>query len=184
MNKQTAIKTLGVIVVGALGSALWDFSKPALAWVWGSAVSISSLGLQSLTDALYEKAAGLVTQTFGTSYTVQAAAAVVFLVGGALMHAISIDASEYRRTFARAYMFLFIIGTIVMQLQVLRTSYSMSLARDYERLEAVVAPHISDIERRQFRASMSRVTGQVAFEKLMEAMSSRALAAGEPLPTK
>ena len=184
MNKQTVLNTAGVIIVGALGSALWDFSKPALAWLWKSAVSISSLGIQSLTDGLYAKAAGLVIQTFGVSYIVQAVACVVFLVAGALMHAMSIDASAYRRSFARAYMFLFLVGTIVMLLQLLRTTYSMSLARDYVRLEVAIAPHISDLEQRKFRASMSRVTGQAAFEKLIADMSSRAVAAGETLPTK
>lgn len=185
MNLQTAIKTAGVIVIGGLGSALWDLSKPVLAWLWTSTVSISSLGIQSLTDALYAKAAGFAIGTFGISYIVQATACVVFLVGGALMQVMSIETSStYRRSFARFYMFLFMIGTTVMLLQLLRTTYSLSLARDYERLEVVIAPHISDLEQRQFRASLSRVTGQAAFDKLIGDMSSRAIAAGETLPMR
>ena len=185
MNRQTAIKTAGVIVIGALGSALWDFSKPALAWLWTITVSISSLGVQSLTDALYAKAAGFALWTSGISYIVQATACVVFLVGAALMQVMSIETSStYQRSYARGYLLIFMFGVIVMLLQLLRTTYSMSLARDYERLEVVIAPHISDHEQRQFRASLSRVTGQAAFEKLIGDMSSRAIAAGEALPTK
>lgn len=45
---------LGTIVLGALGSGLWEvLVKPGLAWAGGAVLTISTLGLDSLRDQIY-----------------------------------------------------------------------------------------------------------------------------------
>lgn len=94
MNKQTALKTFGVIVVGALGSALWDFSKPVLFWLWAITVAISSFGIQSLKDDLYVKAASFVGSSFSTSTIVEGLTVIMFVVGMAVMQVLSLNATS------------------------------------------------------------------------------------------
>lgn len=114
MNIRTALKTSGVVVVGALGSALWDLVKPGLFWLWTSSVTVSSLGIQSLTDDLYIRAADQ-AGIGGTSFVVQGLAVLIFLVGCALMQVLSLAASSERaRTFARLYVYFFMAGAVIL----------------------------------------------------------------------
>ena len=59
MGRKTVASILGAIVLGALGSALWDLVKPLLGWAANAVLSVSTLGLDSLRNSIYADAARL-----------------------------------------------------------------------------------------------------------------------------
>lgn len=49
---------VGVILVGALGSAVWDLAlKPAVPWLWDRTAAIASLGVAAIRNVPYQDAA-------------------------------------------------------------------------------------------------------------------------------
>lgn len=57
MNKEKVIPIIGALVVGALGSGLWELIKPLLSLLGSASLNIVTLGLDSLRDGLYAEAA-------------------------------------------------------------------------------------------------------------------------------
>lgn len=59
MKKEKIIPIVGALIVGALGSGLWELIKPLLSLLGGASLSIVTLGLDSLRDGLYAEAANM-----------------------------------------------------------------------------------------------------------------------------
>lgn len=179
MNIRTSIKTAGVIVIGALGSALWDLVKPGVFWLWASVVNFSSLGIQSLSDDIYIRAAGQVGNVGATLFVAQVLTTLLFTVGGAIMQVLSLgEGSERARQFARPYMYIFMAGAVILMIQVARGAYSRALARDYEHLELIASPYMSDIEQKKFRAALATVKNEGDFRRIMNDLNGRAQISG------
>ncbi|WUR14600.1 hypothetical protein E7V67_005710 [[Empedobacter] haloabium] len=61
MNNETRKKLwkiLGVIALGVLSSAVWDLLKPMIGGLWFAALSLTTLGIDSLKDAIYARGGG------------------------------------------------------------------------------------------------------------------------------
>ncbi len=82
---STALKIIGAIVVGVIGSALWDsVLKPALPWVGTLLLNIATLGLHAARDGLYAEMAEGITEraalnTFEIVIWTATAAAFIFV---------------------------------------------------------------------------------------------------------
>jgi hypothetical protein len=57
MDKRKVLSVVGVIVLGALGSGLWELAKPALASAATAIAEASTFGFTSLRDEMYARAA-------------------------------------------------------------------------------------------------------------------------------
>lgn len=57
MKKEKVIPIIGALVIGALGSGLWELVKPLLSLLGAASLNIVTLGLDSLRDGLYSEAA-------------------------------------------------------------------------------------------------------------------------------
>jgi len=57
VSKKTIISAVAAVLLGALGSALWEFVKPVLAWAWFGLLTVATLRLEILRDAMYTYAA-------------------------------------------------------------------------------------------------------------------------------
>ena len=55
MNKQTALKILGALLLGALGNGVWELIKPAFTFAGSATVSIISLGFDSAINEIFER---------------------------------------------------------------------------------------------------------------------------------
>jgi hypothetical protein len=51
--RKTVLGILGAIVIGALGSALWELIKPGFSFLGATAVTATSIGITSLIDGIY-----------------------------------------------------------------------------------------------------------------------------------
>jgi hypothetical protein len=60
---QNILRTLGVIIFGALGSGLWELSKPLLGSAVNGVLTVATLGMGSLRDGIYTAASGSVAST-------------------------------------------------------------------------------------------------------------------------
>lgn len=55
--KNKLLPVLGALILGALGSGLWELIKPIFLWASSASLNIVTLGLDSLRDGLYTEAA-------------------------------------------------------------------------------------------------------------------------------
>ena len=85
MNKKTTLTMIGVVVLGALGSGLWELVKPLLGWSWSGLLTIATLGLDSLRDGIYADAASSVGRPIGLRLAVQLLAALILVTGVAII---------------------------------------------------------------------------------------------------
>ena len=55
--KRKILAIAGALLIGALGSGLWELIKPLFGWFASVSLDIVTLGLESLRDGLYADAA-------------------------------------------------------------------------------------------------------------------------------
>lgn len=76
---------------------------------------------------------------------------------------------------------MFFAGSIVMFFQQIRTSFSLLLARDFERLETVAATYLSEAELKTLRAKVVGVGKEADFKKIMNDLKASAIDRSKPL---
>ena len=59
MNKKWVLRTIGVVILGALGSAAWDLCKAFLPSLGTRALYVFSFGIDSVRDTVYDGIGGL-----------------------------------------------------------------------------------------------------------------------------
>lgn len=59
MKKEKIITIVGALIIGALGSGLWELIKPLLSLLGAASLNVVTLGLDSLRDGLYAEAANM-----------------------------------------------------------------------------------------------------------------------------
>lgn len=183
MNKKAVLSAIGVIVLGAAGSALWDVLRPLLQSLGAQLANISSLGFETLRDDLYARAA----TTFGRPVGLGAALAVLMfltlLVTVAIMQVLALSVGPRGARFARLYMVGYLGTAMLCGVQLVRTSYVMQLAHYYENLEVVAAPLLSELELKQFRSSFSQVRTRGDFLKITDVLASKIRQSGASPPS-
>ncbi|MDZ5636924.1 hypothetical protein [Janthinobacterium sp. GMG1] len=184
MNKKTILGMVGVIVLGALGSALWDFSKPVLSSLIASIANFSTLGFESLRDGFYANAARSLGRPVGIGYAITLILSMVSLFLGAVFHVLSLSETEKSKMtmIARSYMMMCFIIAIISFAQLSQRTYVMQLANYYEILEVRASPFMSELEIKKTRALFSQVQTKIDFLNVTETLANKLRIAGESLP--
>ena len=184
MNRKLIGSTLGVIVLGALGSGLWELAKPLLGWGWAALVGLSTLGLSSLRDGLYSQAALTMGRPIGIGTAMQSLSAIMLLIGSMILRGIAAAGPLDSKRFLRQVSLFLLFGATTMTVASARNAYVLRLAVFYEKLEVVAAPLISDLELKQHRAQFVRVTNRADYLAIIDSLSSRIEHAGQKPPTQ
>lgn len=184
MNKKTILSTIGVVVLGALGSGLWELVKPLLGSLWSATLTLSTLGLDSLRDGMYAQAAAALGRPVGVGLAVQLLTAVIFFATGVIIHALESSFPGPASRGARLYSGLCLALSIALLVAGSRTAYILQLSNFHEKLEVIAAPYLSDAERKQYRAMLAKVHGRAGYLELVESLSTRIERAGEKPPSR
>jgi hypothetical protein len=184
MNKRSVVSTLGVIVLGAFGSGLWELGKPLLGWLWEALVGLSTLGLDSLRDGIYADAAASLGRPIGLGLAVQVLAALTSLLAASILHSIAMSVPSRYEKLVRAYHWLFLVGAFALLVAASRTAYVSQLSLYYLKLETIAAPYLSDLEIKKRRAAYVQVTGRQGFIQQVHVMSATIEAAGANVPKR
>jgi hypothetical protein len=202
MNRKKKLEwflgILGVIILGALGSGLWNVVFAPL----GSALtrgflSLVTLGVEAAKDSVYDKAAiGFSEKTSQEVVAVfvemimsipvviavaewrircykKPTLADVTLAGNAA------SSSRRRRRIENALIVLMFLVASVFFVQCLLTFYTNSVTGNFHRTLAVVAPHISSEQRVYYAARFARVHTRKEFVALFAELNALAEQNGE-----
>lgn len=182
MNKKTILGVVGVIVLGALGSALWDFSKPVLSSLIASIANLSTLGFESLRDGFYEKAARSLGRPVGIGYAITFILSLFSLFSAAIFHVLSLSEKSKMTMAAKSYMMMCFMMAFIAFAQLSQRTYVMQLANYYELLEVRASPFMSDLEIKRNRALFSQVQTKKDFLIVIEILSKKLRVVGEIVP--
>lgn len=182
MNRKTLLSTLGVILLGALGSGLWELLKPLLNWGWSGLLTISTLGLTSLRDGIYANAAG--DKSVGIAVAVQTLSSLTMLTGAAIIGYIRISFRPPSHPMAKLYYFSLLMGAVAFLVAGSRTAYVSQLASYSTKLEIIAAPHISENELKQLRAKSVQIDNRASYLAYIATLREKIEAAGEKAPTR
>jgi hypothetical protein len=183
MNKKTALNILGVIILGALGSGLWDLMKPLLAMIAAALANFSTLGIESLRDDLYAMAGKSVGRPVGVATAVLTLAVWMTFLFSIVLRVLSKSSDAMVAKHAKQFMFLGIAWGIFLMAQLVRGNYALQLANYYEKLEVIASPHLTELEIKQFRAAFSQVQTRSQFQTITNTLSSKILQAGGTPPS-
>jgi hypothetical protein len=184
MNHKALLSTIGVIVLGALGSGLWDLVKPYLSNFSYYLATLSTFGIDTLRDDLYLRAAKSLGQAvnFNTTGSLVDAWIAVLLAG--ILHVLSLSKEMRIARFAQAYMLLCFALALGFGVQVVKNSFALRLANHYEVLEVIASPQLSDKEIRQYRSDFSQVQNRVDYQKVIDSLSTRIRQTGGTVPAQ
>ena len=151
---------IGVVVLGVLGSGLWELVKPLLGWSWSGLLTIATLGLDSLRDGIYADAASSVGRPIGLRLAVQLLAALILVTGVAIIGYIKVSFRPQATRIARGYYFGLFFMAVVFTVASSSTAYTVQLASNYTMLETIVAPYVSDIDMKKLRSDYVQIKGR------------------------
>lgn len=185
MNKKTIINWLGIIVLGAFGSALWESIKPALVWIWTALVSASTLGIGSVRDQMYANAGATLGEPLGIGAGIQLVAAVVFLCTAITINVLGRAVSDpYAHAVRlRAQLLLLSVGTVLVVVAS-QSLYSLGLALHYKHLTIIAAPNLTEIELKQYQATFSVVKTREQYLAVIGSLVQRIEVAGTKAPSR
>ena len=178
---RNIIAVVGALVVGALGSGLWDvIFKPTFVWIGTILLSLATLGIQSLIDGIYvevakgsyERAADAAHQTiiiiFGTTMV------AVPIFGLLAFKAIDEEKSENkvlskedRRRRVRMLVFASLVlqslGAGILLINSSRLSYIIRASNYLEQCERIVAPAIPVDQRLLIASAIAQIRSKNDF---------------------
>jgi hypothetical protein len=184
MNTNKILSIVGVIVLGALGSGLWDLTKPFLGWLFSAAISISTLGLDSLRDGMYAQAASMLGRAVGLGVAMLNLLSFLCLIAVQTTQTFVTSGTLRRTRHLTIYQALFGAAFIGFFISGLRLSYVTQLSNHYERLETIAAPHMNEDELKRTRAELAQVQGREDFLKVVQSLSERIATSGGKPPTR
>jgi hypothetical protein len=184
MNKKTLLSTLGVIVLGALGSGLWELAKPLLSWAWIALLTIATLGLDSLRDGMYAAASGGIGKPTGAALIAQSLGALIMLTGVAIIGALRRALRLQSDSLSKAYFAVLFVGSIALTIASSRTAYITGLATYVAKLEVIAAPHISTAEMAELRAEYVQIDNRADFLAHVAKLTKGIEAAGKKTPKR
>ncbi|MFZ1546851.1 MAG: hypothetical protein WAT12_07085 [Candidatus Nitrotoga sp.] len=169
MKKQTALGILGTLILGALGSGLWELIKPGFSFLGSTALTIISLGFDSVVNDIYTRVgrANLVSVWVrGTTLLVIATA--IGVAAGVILQrarAPSIDPLSRRRTIWTALL-LSLVGSYLL-FGSFRHTYVASTRGYFEYLTRASAPYLTNDQRLAMDSRLALVRSRADYEKLV-----------------
>jgi uncharacterized membrane protein (DUF485 family) len=193
--KSKFLTIIGALILGALGSGLWELIKPLFVWVSTASLDIVTLGLDSLRDGLYADAASLETERVSYSILSAITGIVTGIIVSALMFSrlkrrdkanmdlvMAQDPATRKATaqakIARLQRIRFVAIALValsLSAQVFmaqRTIYISRAAAHFNRLCAIAEPHIDQGELALIKSSFAQMSTRAEYIDLTNRLSA------------
>jgi hypothetical protein len=204
-----AIATLtGALVIGALGSGVWDYLfKPLFIWAGSSLLDVATLGKQSLVDGMYvevakgsyERAANVVNQlliaglcAFGIAPPIIGLSLMRILRRKKAEETLNTSDSEpaaFVRRVAKIASPLFFALLVVQAvtsgaliIQTARLSYIIRAANYIEQCQRIVAPFQSNDERLLLTSAFARIDSKTSYIAVLDRLQNVAQSNAIKLP--
>jgi len=179
-NKLLAV--IGALLVGALGSGLWELLKPLFLWASSASLNIVTLGLDSLRDGLYADAAAQEPERISatllailTGVATGVMLVVMFFPQGSIFKKPSAPNTEdpeqlaayhqsllgHLSTLKKIKLSLVIVLAVVLTFQFLMTQRVIYVSRataHFNRLCLIAAPYMSEGELTRIRSIFSQTS--------------------------
>ncbi|MGZ8880289.1 MAG: hypothetical protein ACXW1N_08250 [Halobacteriota archaeon] len=180
MNKTNILSATSVIILGALGSGFWELIKPLLGWAWTATIAISTLGLDSLRDGIYVQS----TSYTGFNFETQIILCMILFLSVLTVTIFVLSGSLNDTGYVIFYQRFLLVLAITLCVATLRTAYVGQLSKYYKQLEMIAAPHINDLEMKQYQSKLAQVQTRDDFLKIVKSLSDKIAVAGEKAPTR
>jgi hypothetical protein len=183
--KSKIVWVVVTLVLGALGSGLWELAlRPALAFFGSAALDIVTLGLDSARNALYADAAHGQFERAAISMMAAGAGIVagittVVLFGRSLRSRLRQSAPQEAPKRSFVLTLLLVFTTTMVLLLFYRVAYINRAANYVDQLSQIIAPYQTERERLLVRSQFAQVVTRDEYVKLVESL--RATAASHAL---
>lgn len=180
--KKKVIWLAVTLILGALGSGLWELAfRPLLALIGTAGLHVVTLGLESLRNGLYEEAARGQYERVGITILSATAGFLTGITAVVLLLPIlrrkarrdregGPEAGMNAKRFRGALVLVFTTTMAVLLFQ--RTAYINRAANYFEQLTAITAPYLTESERLQFRSRFAQVATREQYLALVSELRS------------
>ena len=178
-NWRWFLAILATIILGALGSGLWDMIfKPTLAWAVGTVLTISTLGLDSLRDEIYADVA--------MGNYERASLSILSLITGLSIPAITTtilykyildkvdkikNNDKYRLTMKIVLYLYFLLLTTTLFFNMSSIVYTVHAQANLDRMYRTISPFISDEQRKLYISRMATISCRDDFVNIIDEMT-------------
>jgi hypothetical protein len=188
--KQKLLILAGALLVGALGSGLWEVAlKPSLMWVATLVLDIATLGMNSLRDGLYlDVAKGSYERASLMSMSL-----LFGLFSGTVIGATLVRLSRNKRKeettsanrVTRKWIFMgFSVSmSIFLVIQVFRVSYIIRASNFLDQLERMVSPYVTENQLKTFDSRIARMKSRDEYLAISSELTTAIKSQGFEPPT-
>jgi hypothetical protein len=182
MNKKSALGMVSVIVLGAMGSGLWELVKPLLGWGWTGVLTIATLGLDSLRDGIYASAPAYIENGFVVGLTL--ICSLILIVGAMILASIQGLRNPPGHFAVSVFFPLLISMAFALTMLGLRSVYVVQLAKYATTLEVIASPHVSDLDLKKWKADYVRIKNRTEYLAYIEKLRRVIVDAGQQAPVR
>ena len=180
---KKVVSVLGVIILGALGSGVWELIRPLFLWCYTATLSIATLGLDSLKDGIYKDAC--CSQNFiNVLVTYQLVCVVSFFTGSCVIFYIRSAFQPRVNILIKNISLALILGAVISFVQAVRYSYVSGLTNYNTKLEVLAAPYLTDSELKKFRSEYIKITNKKLYLEHITKLEAVLEMNGEKMPSK
>ena len=168
MKRQTLLGVLGTLVLGALGSGLWELIKPAFTFAGSFALSVLSLGFDSVVSDIYVR--------IGRGTMLSALVRALGLMQISLFFAVFAIFRRNMRIFpedfehrwhAMALTLLMSICAWGSLFGAMRHAYVANERAHFDNLVRIAAPYMGEEDRLIIDSHLARVSSKAEYEMIV-----------------
>ncbi|QLH51081.1 MAG: hypothetical protein HWD57_15730 [Candidatus Accumulibacter cognatus] len=169
MKRQTLLGILGTLILGALGSGLWELIKPGFSFLGSAALAVISLGLDSVVSDIYTRVGRAdIASTWIKGTTLMIFGTVFYAAAGMMMakaRAMPVNDLTYRRRSMLAALALMLVAAYIF-VGGARHAYVAKTRGYFEYLTRVAAPYMTVDERLLMDSKLALIKSRSDYEKL------------------
>lgn len=173
INKKHVIYVMGTIVLGALGSGLWDLAiKPSLLFITEFFVDVVLGAFKGIQNSIYVEVASLNREITGRMLLSFGMGGLMGVVTALVVRAFrgnrerqkGAPPSKFYAALFGLFVFVFSIFTLA------QTSYIIGKQNNYLQLKRIVSPYLTEDERLKIDSEFSLIGSLEEYSQLMENM--------------
>jgi hypothetical protein len=195
---RNVLALLGAIVVGALGSGIWDILfKPAFVWLGTALLDVATLGKQSLVDGIYlEVAKGRYERAGSAVYELLISVFCAVTISVPILGLISVAgfralrdtsqgiepgaglfAKKHREFILQRFPHIMLVSLVIqgllagtLAIATARMSYTIRASNFLDQSQRIIAPVITPDERLLMASVVARMRSKDDFDKVVDRM--------------